>query len=413
MIWTRCAQTVVFFLTLAFLPVSRGQADRDVWKDLTPQLSRNRDALPEGVTAWHLKTHTFSSPWSVEPIQQDWALVSQKSGEVLLVNLNRGEVQLIARLAEAAIRGQGGLLDLAVEQRNGTPSRIFATATVKDQGLFTTALFRADWPANLLSAHESRGRREAVKVSATKTAQQLRFEKIFTAKAHESGGHHFGSRIALVPPAALFLTIGDRGEREKAQNLNSHHGKILRLDRDGQAHKENPCLGRKDCLPEIWSFGHRNPQGIWWDDRTQRLWNNEHGPKGGDEVNQITSGGNYGWPLVTEGEEYGGGRIGQKSRPGMISPLYSYVPSIAPSALVRPGAKLVSGWDESFLTSALAQQHVNRLYRDKSGRWKEERFLRSLNERFRDIQVAESGQLYLITDAGKFIVLSAAEKSMP
>ncbi len=351
------------------------------WQDISKKAQLNKNTL-------EVFSKTFDSPWSVEPVSKTFALVSQKGGEIFLVDLVAGKSRLLAEITESQIRGQGGLLDLAVERESpsGEVKRVFAVGVVREKREFTVAL----WAANGSGLSH-------------KKKSQLRFKKIFTARAHGAGGRHFGSRIALAPGNKLFLSIGDRGQRQEAQNLNNHIGTILRLNRDGTVPQDNPFVGQAKAQPEIWSFGHRNPQGLWWDQRNKKLWSNEHGPQGGDEINGILKGKNYGWPKVTHGEEYGGGHIAPKKRAGFEDPLYAFVPSIAPSALVRLGSQFGSAWNGSFLSTALVLQHVNRLFRSGGGSWKEERLLGSLQERFRDVQVSTQGDLYFVTDAGSLM----------
>ncbi len=224
---------------------------------------------------------------------------------------------------------------------------------------------------------------------------------------------HFGGRI-LLTQKALFLTVGDRGHRPNGQRLDTHAGKILRLDFSGCAKKDNPFVNQTGALPEIWSFGHRNPQGITYDPVTRIVWAIEHGPRGGDEINQIKAGLNYGWPVVSHGKEYWGPfRVGEATeKPGMENPIKVYIPSIAPSSLLFYTGHKIPVWRGNLLAGALAKTHLNRIVLNKNASVeKEERLLESLGQRIRDVIQGPDEWVYFSTDEG-FVYRIRTEKQV-
>ena len=217
--------------------------------------------------------------------------------------------------------------------------------------------------------------------------------------------HHYGSRIAI-SDQHLYVSIGDRGVRENAQDLSNHAGKILRLNLDGSIPKDNPFVGTKGALDEIWSYGHRNPQGLAWDQ--QRLWAIEHGPRGGDEINLIKKGANYGWPVISYGKEYWGPfNVGEGThKVGMEQPIKYYVPSIAPSDLVIYKGGMFKSWAGSLLTGALRGKHINKISVDQDLRVNtEKKLLTNLKQRIRSLLIDKQGRIYFSTDQGNIYVL--------
>ena len=240
-----------------------------------------------------------------------------------------------------------------------------------------------------------------------KTLQNL--EVIFEVSPTKPGGQHFGSRIVWLPDNTMLLAIGDGGNpplkingelpRKQAQKLNSQLGKIVRLNDDGSIPKDNPFVGSENANPAIWSYGHRNIQGLTFDSENNRVWSTEHGSKGGDEVNLEQAGKNYGWPVVTYSREYSGGEISQeRSRPGMVDPKLVWTPSIAPSGLAYYNGDLFAG--------GLVSQDVRHIDLDEKGNVVSEKSI-EIGQRVRDVKLAPDGKLYVITDEdnGKLIRL--------
>ena len=231
---------------------------------------------------------------------------------------------------------------------------------------------------------------------------------IFRQQPKYSSSAHCGGRLVFARDGKLFVTLGDRfARKDDAQTLNNHHGKVVRIEPDGQVPKDNPFVGRAGALPEIWSLGHRNVQGGALHPSTGELWTHEHGPQGGDEVNVTEAGRNYGWPLLTYGRNYGTGtRIGEEGpQPGYEQPLKVWVPSIAPSGMAFLTSERYPGWKGSLFVGALRGEMLVRLTLDGRKVTGEERLLTDLKERIRDVRQGPDGWLYLLTDSGNGRIL--------
>ncbi len=236
---------------------------------------------------------------------------------------------------------------------------------------------------------------------------------IFRQEGPLSSGNHYGCRIAQGQDGNLFVSLGEHfSARDEAQNLGNHLGKLIRIAPDGTAPMDNPFVGRDGAKPEIWSYGHRNEQGLAFNPASGELWETEHGPRGGDEVNIIRPGKNYGWPVIGFGIDYNGARIHDStSKPGMEQPVKYWVPSIAPSGMAFYTGALFPAWRGSLFTGALAGQMLVRLSLDGNKVTGEERLLQNLNERIRDVRQGPDGALYLLTDspAGRMLRVSPAK----
>ncbi|WP_040544844.1 PQQ-dependent sugar dehydrogenase [Salipiger bermudensis] len=278
----------------------------------------------------------LDTPWSFDFLPDGTILITERGGDLLAVR--DGRAQRLSGLPEIYTRGQGGLLDVIVPRDFATSREIFLTYSKRQQGGAGTAVLKAR-----LSQDGSR-------------LEQA--ETIFEMAPGSSGGRHFGSRIVEAPDGHLFVTIGERGDRPSAQDLARHNGSVIRITRDGAVPRDNPFVGQDGAQPEIWSYGHRNPQGLGFDGRG-RLWAVEHGAQGGDEVNRIEKGANYGWPVISYGEHYSGARIGEgTSKPGMEQPVFYWDPSNAPSDIVfLEGGR----WDGDALVGSLKFNYIARL----------------------------------------------------
>ncbi|MCI5071794.1 PQQ-dependent sugar dehydrogenase [bacterium] len=326
--------------------------------------------------------------WGFDFINDQQIIYTLISGQIKLFNLkNKSSVQ-IKDLDTVYVGGQGGLLDIAVHQNKDKNNSIFFCYSSKTKQGKTTVLAKAE-----LINH---------KLHNIKT--------IFTAQPYFKTSHHFGCRIAFDGKGSLFLSVGDRGHRDLAQSLNSHNGKILRLDLDGKPAKNNPFVKTKDAKPEIWSYGHRNPQGLFYSTTSHTLYEQEHGPKGGDEINIIEKGKNYGWPTITYGREYSGFKIngGLSKKSGLEQPVHYYTPSIAPSGLTQYKGRLLKFWDQDLFSGALALRHINRI-RIKNGKViEEERLLKNLKQRIRHVKTGPDEKLYFSNDSGALYSISPA-----
>lgn len=231
---------------------------------------------------------------------------------------------------------------------------------------------------------------------------------IFEVTQAKSGGQHFGSRIAWLPDGTMLLAIGDGGNppvqlegeliRKQAQNLQSRLGKIVRLNDDGSVPRDNPFVGKANVEPLIWSYGHRNIQGLAFDPNTKRVWSTEHGSRGGDELNLVQAGQNFGWPLVTYSKEYTGGEISQeRSRPGLIDPKTVWTPAIAPSGLAFYNSDKVPAWKGNLFAGGLVSQDVRRIELDAAGKVLGQQTI-EIGQRVRDVRQGPDGFVYVLTD---------------
>lgn len=317
----------------------------------------------------------FELPWSIEFVDENTALVSERAGRMYTLDLNTGKKVEVKGVWPVWFSGQGGLLDLALHPRFEQNGWIYATFSKPNEDGASTALARFNIKDNFVTD----------------------VQELFVSNAISSGGRHFGSRIAFDEKGYIYFSSGDRGERDWAQQLSSHAGKIIRLHDDGRVPEDNPFVGRSDAVSEIWAYGNRNPQGMYYDKETSTLWSIEHGPRGGDEVNIIKRGANYGWPVISYGKEYWGPvDVGEGThREGMEQPEKYFVPSIAPSSLTLFKGKLYAG--------ALKLRHVNVLTLDSSGKniINEQRLFEELDERVRDVVVGLDDRMYFLTDTGR------------
>lgn len=323
-------------------------------------------------------------PWGLAFVAPERLLVTERGGRVMLLDLETGERRELSGVPEVVAEGQGGMLDVAVGPNFAAEGWIYFTYSKRSAGEAATTLARARLEREVL----------------------VDWQDLLVTDSATDSRRHFGSRIAFDDQGHLFFGIGDRGEREQAQNLGNHIGSILRLRLDGSLPADNPFVGNSNARAEIWSYGHRNPQGLIFDRETRRLWSIEHGPRGGDEINLIRKGRNYGWPVVSHGKEYWGPvSIGEgTSKPGLEDPRKVYIPSIAPGSLMLYRGAAFSEWRGDLFSGALKLQHLNRVSLSRSGEVKhEERLLEDLGERIRALQVGPRGWIYLSTDSGKLL----------
>jgi glucose/arabinose dehydrogenase len=325
--------------------------------------------------------------WGFDFIGQNQIIFTERSGAIKLFDLRDQKVTVLSGVPKSADVGQGGMLDIRLHPQFAENREVFFTYSVEQGGKYSTRLSKATL--------DSSGKK------------LINLKVLFTAQPFFSQTHHFGSRVVFDGKGHLFLSVGDRGNRDLAQDLKTHNGKILRLDLNGVAPKTNPFTNLKGALPEIWSLGHRNPQGLFYEKQTDTLWEQEHGPRGGDEINKVLPGKNYGWPIITYGREYTGPKIGQGTeKVGMEQPLKYYIPSIAPSGLVVYSGKLMKKWQGHILSGALKSTHINQLYQDKKNQWQEKKMLKGLGRRIRNLGEDSNGNLYASTDSGEILRLS-------
>lgn len=320
-------------------------------------------------------------PWGLDFLPGNEAIVTERSGNIRILSQG-GLSEPVAGVPKVQVRGQGGLLDIAVArdfERSGT---IFFSFSEPGRGGAGTALARAK-----LVREGAAARLEDVKV-------------IFSMNRKSNAGQHFGSRIVVNDDGTLFVTTGDRGDGNRAQDMHDHAGAVIRINTDGSVPVDNPSPDGKAMAPEIWSKGHRNLQGAIFDPVLGGLITVEHGAQGGDELNRPQAGKNYGWPVITYGRDYSGEKIGVgTSAKGYEQPLYYWDPSIAPSGLASYQGDMFPEWKGDLLVGSLKFELLSRLDRDAKGNvLDEERMLDGAFGRIRDVNVAPDGSVWLLTD---------------
>ncbi len=319
-------------------------------------------------------------PWGLAFLPEGRMLVTERPGRLRIVGKDgRLDPQPVAGLPQIAAYGQGGLLDVALHPRFAENGLVYLSYAARGDGGVGTEVARGRLAGNRL---------ENVQV-------------IFRQQPKGSTERHFGSRLVFDREGYLYITLGDRGEMERAQKPDDHAGSVIRMHDDGRVPKDNPFVGRPGWKPEKYTLGNRNLQGAALHPQTGLLWTHEHGPQGGDEINVIRAGVNYGWPVITYGVNYGTGtKIGEGThKPGMAQPLYYWVPSIAPSGMAFYTGDRFPRWRGNLFVGALRDEMLVRLRLDGEKVVKEERMLRGVLGRIRDVRNGPDGYLYLLTDS--------------
>ena len=349
-------------------------------------------SVPAQTVRTEVVANGLEHPWALAFLPEGRFLVTERPGSLRVIEADGRVNKAVAGLPDMAARGQGGLLDVLLDADFASNRTLFFCFSEPGAAGNSTALARA-------RLSDDRTRLEALQV-------------IFSARPKVASSAHFGCRIAesLVngkPDGLLFMTLGERFTRkDDAQKLDNHHGKIIRIAKDGRVPADNPFVKTAGALPEIWSYGHRNPQGLALSPKGA-LWAHEHGPQGGDEINVIEPGRNYGWPVITYGENYGGGPIGAgiSTKDGMAQPLHYWVPSIAPSGLAfLTSTRYGPDWVGTLWVGSLKFRHLNRIVLSAPFQGKvirEHKLLADLGERIRDVRQGPDGLLYVLTDSAR------------
>ena len=327
-----------------------------------------------------LVTDGLASPWGMAFLPNGDMLVTERPGALRLVTADGTlSPEPIGGTPKVFARGQGGLLDVVIDPAFAENDLIYLSyAGVDEDGRSSTRVARG----RLLDG------------------ELQDFEVIFRSNSASSGGVHWGSRIGFDPDGYLYVTSGDRGNKDQAQSLSRHAGSVIRINTDGSVPEDNPFVGQSGVRPEIYSYGHRNPQGLAVHPETGRVWTQEHGPQGGDEVNLIQAGVNYGWPEITWGVNYGGRPIngGLREQDGMAQPVHFWDPSIAPSGMTFYEGDAFPEWQGDLFVGALKYQLIARLEMDGDKVVAEERLLEGELGRIRDVRTGPDGFLYILID---------------
>lgn len=350
---------------------------------MTLQQGDHAQALPRARTEQAFRVVTLAQglehPWGMAFLPDGTLLVTERPGRLRRVTPQGLDPQPIAGVPEVFARGQGGLLDIALHPNHAENGWIYLSYAAPGPGGGGTRVARARLGEGGL--------------------QDL--EVIFDMERKTPAQQHFGSRLAFDEQGFLYISTGDRGERHRAQDLGDSAGKVLRVTDSGGIPADNPFVGQAGALPETFTYGHRNIQGMARHPETGAIWSHEHGPQGGDEINILAPGVNYGWPLITHGREYTGEPVGQglAAAPGLASPLLHWTPSIAPSGMTFYTGEAFPEWRGNLFVGALAGQHLARLVLDGERVVAEERLLEGAVGRIRDVRQGPDGLLYLLTDA--------------
>jgi glucose/arabinose dehydrogenase len=332
----------------------------------------------------------LNHPWSLAFLPDGGVLVTERPGRLRL--LKDGEVRTIAGVPPVLAEGQGGLFDVLLHPRFLENRLVYLSYAAGDR--------------------RANGTRVAVARLEGDRLANLRI--IWSAVPAKSGSVHFGGRMAWLPDGTLLVTTGDGFDRrEDAQRLSSPLGKIVRISDNGGAPADNPFAGEARALPAIWSLGHRNPQGLAYDPVRSAVFSHEHGPRGGDEVNRIEAGANFGWPIATHGRDYSGATISPfTTYPGMVDPLHVWTPSIAPSGLAVYRGAMFPEWAGDLLVGGLVSRDIRKLRLDGTGRVVgEESLLGDRRQRIRDVRVAPDGAIWVTVDASRGEVLRISRRA--
>jgi len=318
-------------------------------------------------------------PWGLAFLPDGRMLVTERPGRLRVVGKDgRLDPQPVAGLPPVAATGQGGLLDVALHPRYAENGLVYLSFTARGDDGVGTEVARGRLSGNRL---------ESIQV-------------IFRQQPKGGTGRHFGSRLVFDRDGLLYITLGDRGEQDRAQRPGDHAGSVIRLHDDGRVPKDNPFVGKPGWKPEKFTLGNRNMQGAALHPQTGALWTHEHGPQGGDEVNVVRAGTNYGWPVITFGVNYGlGTKIGEGThKTGMAQPLHYWVPSIAPSGMAFYTGDRFPAWRGDLFVGALRDEMLVRLKLDGEKVVREERMLRGVLGRIRDVRSGPDGYIYILTD---------------
>lgn len=318
----------------------------------------------------------LQNPWGMAFLPDGRILITERSGSMLIGKNGQVQKEKIAGVPKVYTRGQGGLLDIVLHPDYKKNGWIYFSYAKPGDGGGTTTVARAKLNGNTLT----------------------NLQELFSVHPYVSSSVHFGSRIVFDGKGYMFISTGERGTKNNAQDLGTHNGKVIRLHDDGRVPKDNPFVNKPGAKPEIWSYGHRNIQGLVYDAAKNILWAHEHGPKGGDELNILQKGKNYGWPLVTYGIDYDGSVISDKrTMAGIEPPIHQWTPSIAPCGMALVTTDKYKGWKGNLLVGALSHKYVARVQLRNNKFVSEEKLLDG-EGRVRAVTQSPDGFIYVLTE---------------
>lgn len=331
-----------------------------------------------------LVADSITIPFAMSFLDDNTMIVSDRPvGDMILVDINRGDKRKIKGVPVVKNNGDGGLLDILPHPQYKTNHELFYVYSFQDESGFSLAVERATLAGDSL----------------------IQVKRLFTARPYYDRASFYGSRL-LFQDGYLFISTGvDKSKQDSSQLLTNHLGKIMRIKEDGSVPEDNPFVGTKGALPEIWCYGTRNGQGLTINPTTQEIWEHEHGPKGGDEINIIKPGKNYGWPVITHGREYDDKPVGESltAKEGMEQPFHYYVPSIAPSGMVFYTGNRYPQWKGNLFIGSMVLMHLNRLTIRDGIVVNEERILKEMKWRVRNVIQGPDGYLYIGVDGGMIL----------
>ncbi len=363
----------IIFILFLFNSCDSKQESND-FPQLTSDLTFNIDTLATGL----------QNPWGMAFLPDSRILIAERPGRLRIWQNGVLQEEPVSGLPEIWAHGQGGLMEVVLHPDYEQNQWIYLGYSAPGSGGGNTAISRARLQGNTL----------------------VDFENLFQAEPYTSSGAHFGCRIVFDDENHLYFTIGDRGQKDNAQDLSNNNGKVNRIHDDGTIPDDNPFVDEPDARPEIWTYGHRNIQGMIIHPETGEIWTHEHGPKGGDEINVEKKGENYGWPLATFGRNYNGTIISRDTTlPGMVDPVLHWTPSIAPCGMEIVTSNKYPQWNGDLLVGALAGQHIQRVQLDGKNVEGTENIMEGF-ARFRDVRQGPDGFIYVLTESpGLFIRL--------
>jgi glucose/arabinose dehydrogenase len=360
-------------------------------------LARAQDGMIYPSKDYNLKATVIASglenPWSLAFLPSGDMLVTERPGRLRLITGGKLVKEPISGTPDVVARGQGGLLDIALHPKFAENRMVYLTYAGRGEGGSGTEVARAVLNGTKLQSPEV----------------------IFKFNPKTGGSENYGSRLLFHPDGTLYVTFGERlAFKKEAQNISNDLGSVIRINADGTVPKDNPFVGKENARPEIFTYGHRNVQGIALRPGTNEVWIDEHGPKGGDELNLLKPGADYGWPLITYGvDDSGTGPSEKTSAPGMEQPVVYWTPAIAPSGMVFYTGDKFPKWKGQMFLGALVGMHLHRVKLDGQRVVDQESILLEMGERVRDVRQGPDGNLYIVTDDpsdGKIIKLEPAEK---